>query len=47
MNPVMGFIELGVIVLAWSLVWNFLIKGWTANHPNMPAAQGLAAVYHA
>lgn len=44
MQPVLGFIELGVIVLAWSLVWQFIIKGWTGNHPGTAAAQGLAAL---
>lgn len=44
---VIGFIELGGIVLAWTIFWNFLIKGFTAQHPDSPAIQGLAAVYHA
>lgn len=47
MTPILGFVELGLIVLAWSLFWNFTIKGWCARHADHPAAQGLAAVYTA
>lgn len=47
MTPILGFLELGLIILAWSIFWNFVIKGWTGIHPNTPAAQGLAAVFHA
>jgi len=42
-----GFIELGAIVLAWMLIWNFLVKGVTAHHADSPWAQGLAAAFHA
>lgn len=42
-----GFMELGGIFLAWWIVWSFLTKGWAANHPDSPAAQGLAAILHA
>jgi hypothetical protein len=44
MNAVLGFIELGALVLAWMILWQFLVKGWTGAHPNLPAAQGLAAI---
>lgn len=47
MNSMLGFVELGLIILAWSLVWNFILKGWAGNHASHPAAQGLAAVYTA
>jgi hypothetical protein len=47
LNAVIGFIELGGIILAWTIFWNFVIRGFTANHSDSPAAQGLAAVYHA
>lgn len=46
MNVVMGFIELGAIILAWTIIWNFLIKGFTGAYSDSPAAQGLAAVYN-
>jgi hypothetical protein len=42
-----GFVELGGIVLAWIIFWNFLIRGFTANHSNSTWAQGLAAAFHA
>jgi hypothetical protein len=47
LSSVVGFIELGAIILAWVIVWNFLIKGVTARHANSAWAQGLAANYHA
>lgn len=46
MNFIMGFLELGVMILAWTLIWNFLIKGFTGIYAESPAAQGLAAVYN-
>lgn len=46
-GSLMGFIELGGIVLAWMVFWNYLIKGFTANHSDSTAAQGLAAILHA
>jgi hypothetical protein len=42
-----GFVELGAIVLAWVIIWNFLIKGITARHSDSVWAQGLAANWHA
>ena len=44
MNNVIGFIELGGIVLAWNIFWNFLIKQFTAHYSNSNAMSGLAAV---
>jgi hypothetical protein len=41
---VISFVELGAIILAWWIVWNFAIKGFTALHASNPAASGLAAV---
>lgn len=46
-NSVLGFFELGAIILAWTILWNFLIKGFSAQHPDNPAATGLVAVYSA
>lgn len=47
MNAALGFVELGAIVLAWSIIWNFVIKGFTGRHADNPAAQGMAAILHA
>lgn len=47
LGSVLGFFELGAIILAWTIIWNFLIKGFTARHADSPAMQGLAAIYHA
>lgn len=46
-GSLMGFIELGGIMLAWTIFWSYLIKAFCANHSNSPAAQGMAAVLHA
>lgn len=46
-QTVLGFFELGAIILAWVIVWSFLVKGITARHADAPWAQGLAAVFHA
>lgn len=46
-GTVIGFLELGAIVLAWTILWNFVIKSFCAEHADIPAVQGLAAVYHA
>lgn len=43
----LGFFELGLIVLMWSIFWNWLIKGITARYADSPWAQGLAALLHA
>lgn len=47
MAGVLGFIELGAIILAWMIFWNFVIKGFTGLHGGTPAADGLAAILHA
>lgn len=47
LGSVIGFFELGAIILAWSIVWNFLLKGVTAQHAESAWAQGLAALFHA
>lgn len=44
MSGIVSFVELGAIILAWWIVWNFAIKGFTALHAGNPAADGLAAV---
>lgn len=46
-GSVLGFFELGALILAWTILWNFLLKGVTAHHSDQPWAQGLAAIYHA
>lgn len=46
-GSLVGFVELGGIVLAWMIWWNFVIRQFTAHHSNNPAAQGLAAAFHA
>lgn len=46
-TSVLGFFELGAIILAWSIFWNWFLKGLTARYATLPAAQGLAAVTHA
>jgi hypothetical protein len=42
-----GFVELGGIVLAWMIFWMYLLRSFTANHSNSTWAQGLAAAIHA
>jgi len=32
----------GLIILAWMIVWHFLIRGVSGNHANSGWAQGLA-----
>lgn len=44
LTSAIGFIELGGIVLAWWIFWTFLIRGFSAQHPNSAAIQGLASV---
>jgi hypothetical protein len=46
-GSVLGFVELGAIVLAWMIIWNFIFKPFTALHAGNPAADGFAAVFHA
>lgn len=46
-GSILGFVELGGIILAWMIFWNFLIRGFTALHTDAPAVQGLAAAVHA
>jgi hypothetical protein len=47
MASVIGFLELGAIILAWMISWNFVIKAFTGLHSGSPAADGLAAILHA
>jgi hypothetical protein len=47
MAGLLGFIELGAIILAWMIVWNFVLKGFSGIHAGAPAADGLAAILHA
>lgn len=42
-KSIIGFFELGAIILAWLIIWNFLLKGVAGHHANSPWAQGLAA----
>lgn len=45
-NSLLGFIELGGIVLAWLIFWNYLLGGFMAHHSDWPSMQGLAAILH-
>lgn len=44
LGAALGFFEIGGIVLAWWIFWTFVIRGFTAQHADSPAIQGLAAV---
>lgn len=33
---------IGLYILAWMIVWNFLLRAFLAHHANNPAATGLA-----
>lgn len=46
MDSLLGFFELGAIILMWTILWNFLIRGITARYQNSAWAQGLAADMH-
>lgn len=46
MSSILGFVELGAIVLAWLILWNFLVKGFTGNQAGNAAADGLAAIFN-
>jgi hypothetical protein len=46
MQSLIGFVELGAIVLAWLIVWNFVTRGVVGLHANNPAAQGFAAIFN-
>lgn len=43
-GSILGFVELGAIILAWLILWNFLIKGVTGLHGDSPVMTGLAAI---
>jgi hypothetical protein len=47
MEGILGFFELGAIILMWTIFWNWLLKGLMARYSEYPAVQGLAAVFHA
>lgn len=40
----MPFLYLGVVVLAWVVVWKYLFHGFLARHADSPWAQGASAV---
>lgn len=44
LTSIIGFVELGGIILAWMILWNYLIRGVTAHHSESPVMQGLASV---
>lgn len=46
MTNILGFIELGGIILAWLIFWNYLLGPFMAHHSNWPAMQGLAGILH-
>ena len=33
---------MGLTILAWLIVWHFLLRGVTAKHADSPAMQGLS-----
>lgn len=45
LGSAISFIELGGVVLAWVMFWNYLIGAFTTHHANSPAAQGFAALW--
>lgn len=47
MDGILGFFELGAIILMWTIFWNWFLKGIMARYPDSAAVQGLAAVFHA
>ena len=32
----------GLIILAWMILWHFLLRGTLAHHADSPVAQGLS-----
>lgn len=46
MAGVIGFLELGAMILAWIIIWNFVTRAFTALHSGSPMADGLAAILH-
>jgi hypothetical protein len=45
-GSVLGFLELGAIILAWIIVWNFVLRAFTAEHSGSPIVDGLSAILH-
>lgn len=45
LGSLIGFIELGGIILAWMIVWNILIGAFAAHHSNWTSMQGLQAAF--
>lgn len=45
LGNVISFIELGGIIIAWMIFWNYLIGSFTGTHSNSPAAQGFVALW--
>jgi hypothetical protein len=41
---VAGPIGFGLVILAWMVLWHFLLRGVTAQHANSPAMQGLSTL---
>jgi hypothetical protein len=38
----MPMMYLGLVILAWLIVWHFILRAFAAKHADSPAAQGLA-----
>ncbi len=45
-QSVLGFFELGIIILAWWVFWSWFTKALAARYSDFPAFKGLAAVLH-
>ena len=36
-----GIFATGLFVLAWMIVWGYLLRSWAARNPDSPVARGL------
>ena len=37
-----GLFATGLFVLAWVILWGYLLRSWVARNPDSPVARGLA-----
>jgi hypothetical protein len=44
-TSLLGFFELGAIILAWTIFWNWFLTALLSRYKDHPAVQGLAAIY--
>lgn len=45
LGNVISFVELGGIIVAWMIFWNYVIGAFTGLHADSPAAQGFNAIW--